>query len=161
MEKLDERSISAIAREWVRVNHAALAELKRLMGKMPLPQSVVPRGPAPRLRGDRRGIYGMSGRPNLLRLDVSRSDHLSPFLGFLREVFSEIRRRTGKYHGTKLREPRLEFSIGEARIDLDVELIDDLGGRALGGADAIPRTRVVTGDEIGDNRNVGQRQGAW
>jgi hypothetical protein len=86
---------------------------------------------------------------------------ISPFLGFLREVFSEIRRRTGKCHGTKLREPRLELSIGEARIDLGVELIDDLGGRALGGADAIPRTRVVTGDEIGDNRNVGQRQGAW
>jgi hypothetical protein len=93
----------------------------------------------------------------LVRRYVSRSNHLSPFLGFLSEVFSEIRRRTGKYHGTKLREPRLELSIGEARIDLGVELIDDLGGRALGGADAIPRTRIVTGDEIGHNRNVGQR----
>ena len=74
--------------------------LNSALGRCPLNVRITlrkrPSVDCPKSPGDCRhsqiGIYGMSGRPNLLRLDVRRSDHLSPFLGFLSEVFSEIRR---------------------------------------------------------------------
>ena len=44
----------------------------------------------------------------------------------------------GKHRAAQVGEPRLDLGIGEGRVDLLVELVDDLGGRVPGRADAEP-----------------------
>ena len=41
-----------------------------------------------------------------------------------------------KHRAAEVGEPRLHLGIGEGRVDLVVELVDDFGGRVLGRADA-------------------------
>ena len=53
--------------------------------------------------------------------------------------------------------PRLHLGIGEGRVDLLVELVDDLGGRVLGCADAVTKCRLVARHEFADGRDVRQR----
>ena len=43
-----------------------------------------------------------------------------------------------KHRAAQVGKPRLHLGIGEAGVDLLVELVDDFGGRVLGRADAIP-----------------------
>src|SRR5438552_3826062 len=54
-------------------------------------------------------------------------------------------------------EPGLDPGVGERGIDLLVELIDDLGGRALGNAHAEPSACLEAGHEIGHHRQVRER----
>src|SRR5580700_10710081 len=76
-----------------------------------------------------------------LRLDVRELDHLGPFLGFVGNELAEIGRRASEWHGAQSGKPRLQCGIGEAGIDLLVELVDDVDGRALRRADAVERAR--------------------
>ena len=64
---------------------------------------------------------------------------------------------TGKRRAAQVGKPRLDLGIGEARIDLFVELVDDLGGRVLGRADAEPSARLVARHEFAHGRDVRQR----
>ena len=83
----------------------------------------------------------MECRPRLaalLRLDIGRPDHLGPFLGFVSDELAEVGGRAGKDRAAQIGKPRLDLGIGEGRIDLLVELVDDFGGRVLGRTDAIP-----------------------
>src|ERR1700722_7766416 len=76
-----------------------------------------------------------------LRLDIRELDHLGPFLGFVGNELAEIGRRAGKHHGAEIGKPLLQRGIGEAGIDLFVQLVDDVGGRALWRADAVEGAR--------------------
>src|SRR5215475_10139960 len=67
-----------------------------------------------------------------LHLDVGGPDHLAPFLGFLGDELAEVGRRADKRCASEVSEPRLDFGIGEGRVDLLVELVDDLSWRGLG-----------------------------
>src|SRR6516165_2539710 len=60
----------------------------------------------------------------LLWLDVGGPDHLGPFLGFSGNECPEIG-RAGNEHAAEVGEPGLELGIGEAGVDLAIELIDD------------------------------------
>src|SRR5262245_40744207 len=91
----------------------------------------------------RIGIYGMSARLSLW-LDVCVADHLAPFLGFAGDDRSEIGRRAPKDDAAEVRKLGLQLGIGEASIDLLVELLDDLGGGLCGRADAEEGARFVT-----------------
>src|ERR1700683_4281354 len=62
-----------------------------------------------------------------LRLDVRRLDHFGPFLGFIGNELAEIGRRAGKWHGAQSGKARRQRGMGEAGIDLLVELVDDVG----------------------------------
>ena len=53
--------------------------------------------------------------------------------------------------------PRLHLGIGEGRVDLLVEPVDDLRRRVLGRADAIPPARLVARHEFAHGRDVRQR----
>ena len=53
--------------------------------------------------------------------------------------------------------PRLDLGIGESRVDLLVELVDDLGGRVPRRANAEPRARLVARHELAHGRDVRQR----
>src|SRR5262249_59758946 len=56
--------------------------------------------------------------------------------GFFGHELAEVGGRTGKHCSTKVGKPRLQLGIGKARVDLLVELVDDLGGRFLGRAES-------------------------
>src|SRR5262245_50200979 len=73
---------------------------------------------------------------------VSRPDHLRPLLCFIRNELAKIGRRAAKHNSAELGNPRLQFGIGEACIDLVVELLNDLSGRVLGRTNAEPRARL-------------------
>src|SRR5262245_43382338 len=100
------------------------------------------------LRGRRRGS---------LRLDVGRPDHLAPLLGLNCDELAEVGGREREHIATHVGKPRLELGIGQASVDLVVELLDNLCRRILGCADAIPRWRLVARYEITHSRQVRQR----
>ena len=59
-----------------------------------------------------------------------------------------------EHRATQVGKPRLDLGIGEAGVDLLVELVDNLGGRALGRADAEPVARLVARHELAHGRDV-------
>src|SRR6202023_957522 len=87
------------------------------------------------------------------RLDVRELDHLGPFLGFIGNELAEIGRRAGKWHGAQSGKPLLQGGIGEAGIDLLVELVDDVGRRVPGSAYAVEGARIVARYELRHGRN--------
>src|SRR5262249_962011 len=91
--------------------------------------------------GALRNIPGSRGS---LRLDVRRTDHLGPLLGFLCDQPSKVGGREREHVATHVGKPRLEPGIGKASVDLPVELVDDFDRRGLRCADAIPTARLVT-----------------
>src|SRR6516165_5883331 len=68
----------------------------------------------------RNAIYGI--RLALFRLYVCRPDHLCPLLGFVSDEFAEVGGRHRHWHAAQLGEPRLEFGICKARVDLLLSL---------------------------------------
>src|SRR5262245_13565528 len=54
-------------------------------------------------------------------LDVCRSHHLAPLLGFVGDELTEIGGRAHKRRASKVGKPRLDLGIGEAGVDLLVE----------------------------------------
>src|SRR5215831_1248662 len=89
-----------------------------------------------------------------VRLDVEGLDHLAPLLGFIGDVFSEVRGRAHKCRASQVSKPRFCVGVGEYHIDLPVELVDDLGGRSLWRAHAVPRTDLVAWDKLAYGRKV-------
>src|ERR1700730_7293705 len=89
-----------------------------------------------------------------LRLDVGRSDHFAPLLRIVADELSKVRGRTHKRCATQVSKPRFRLGVGEYLIDLPVELVDDLGGRALWRAHAVPRADLVARDKLAYGRKV-------
>ena len=71
-------------------------------------------------------------RTGLIRFDIGRPDHLGPFFGFLNDELAEIVGRARHLDAAQIGDPRFHFRIGQGRVDLLVEDLDDIGGRALG-----------------------------
>src|SRR5882672_5239295 len=97
-------------------------------------------------------IYG--GIAGLLRLDTSELDHLAPLLGFGGDELAEIGGRTWEHRGAQVGKPRLHLGVGEGRVDLTIQLADDLRGCVLGSAQAECSARLVAGYKLADRRNV-------
>src|SRR5262245_31201488 len=93
---------------------------------------------------------------SLFRFDVEGPDHLAPFLGFVGDELTDVRRRAREYCAAQVGKSRLELGIAEARVDLLVELLDDLNGRALGRAEADPGARLVARHKFAHGRDVRQ-----
>src|SRR5215469_660167 len=98
-------------------------------------------------------FHGASGS---FGLNVSCPDDFGPFLGFLGNELSKIGGRADKRCASEISQPRLDFGVGEARVDLLVELVDDLGWRGLGCADAEPIACLVPWQELPHARDVRQ-----
>src|SRR6516162_10073766 len=75
-----------------------------------------------------------------LRLDVGGADHLAPFLGFFGDQLAELGRRSRQRRAAEVSETGLHLRVVESRVDLLVELVDDLGRRGLRYAEAVPIT---------------------
>ena len=91
---------------------------------------------------DRSGRYGIFGVASF-GLRAGELHNLAPFFGFLSDQLAEVSGRTRKRRAAEVSEPRFHVGIGESRIDLLVEFVDDLGGRVPGCADAEHGARFV------------------
>src|SRR5215471_5946821 len=60
-------------------------------------------------------------------LDACELHHLAPLFSLFGNELAEVDRRAWKCGGAPLGKPCLHLGIGEGRIDLRVELVDDLG----------------------------------
>src|SRR5712692_1017788 len=90
------------------------------------------------------GTYGTSAQiAGSLRFDVGRPDHLAPLLGFLGNELPEVGGRARKRGATQIGKARLDLGIDKGRVDLLIELVDDLNGRVLRHADAPPPARLI------------------
>ena len=78
-------------------------------------------------------------------LDVGRADHLAPFLGFFGDQLAELDRRSWQQRAAEVSETGLHLGVVESRVDLLVELVDDLRRRGLRCTDAEPTARLVAG----------------
>src|SRR5262245_40331697 len=98
--------------------------------------------PAARCRKFRRGSFMISLPRTLwsLRLDVGRPDHLAPLLRFIGDQLAELDRRSRQRRAAEISETGLHLRVVENRVDLLVELVDDLGRRGLRCAEAVPNT---------------------
>src|SRR6266404_7315266 len=83
----------------------------------------------------------------LFRLQIGCFDHSTPFLGLLGEVLSEFGGRSNKGSGAQLRKSGLQLCVGDARIDLLVQPVDNLGACVSWSANTIPGTRFITWEE--------------
>src|SRR5499433_1422017 len=91
-----------------------------------------------------------------LRLDAGEFDHLGPLFGFVGNQLSEVSRRSRQRHAAEVSETGLHLRVVESRVDLLVELVDDLGWRGLRCADAGPKARLIARHEFGNRRDVRQ-----
>src|SRR5262249_59376490 len=66
-----------------------------------------------------------------VRLDVEGPDDLAPLFGFVGDELAKVGGREREHVATQVGKPRLHLGIGEASVDLLVELLDDLGRRGL------------------------------
>src|SRR5262249_44724740 len=99
----------------------------------------------------------LAGSRASLGLDVGRADHLAPLLGVLGDELTKIGRRARKRRAAQVGKPRLDLGVGEACIDLLVEVLDNLYGRVARRADAVPVACLVAGQELTHSREVRQR----
>src|SRR5262245_35883264 len=83
-----------------------------------------------------------------LRLDAGEFDHLGPLFGFVGNQLSEVSRRSRQRHAAEVSETGLHLRVVKSRVDLLVELVDDLGRRGLRCADAVPGARLVAWHEL-------------
>src|SRR5215471_2027487 len=101
--------------------------------------------------GSRKGVEW--SMPESLRLDVGRPDHLAPFFCLLDDNLVEFSRRARKRRCAQVSEPRRDLGVGEPRIDLFVELVDDLDGRVPRSSDPNPRAGLEAWLELGKRWN--------
>src|SRR5271156_263037 len=78
------------------------------------------------------GNYGMRIVHSILdsfNFGARKLDHLAPLVGVIDDEFAEIGGRARKRCAADVGKPRPELGVGKHRVDLFVELVDDLGGR--------------------------------
>src|SRR5262245_34321467 len=101
--------------------------------------------------------FRSSAETSSLRLDVGGPDHLAPFLGVVGDELAELERRPRQRRAAEVSETDLHLRVVESRVDLLVELVDDLGRRGLRCAEAVPNTPLVAQQELTHGRDIRQR----
>src|SRR5262249_16992712 len=91
-----------------------------------------------------------------LRLRAGKLDHFGPFLGFGFDEIVEISNRQRHRLTAKIDQTALELRIGERRVDLFVQLVDDRRRRRLGRADPEPRGGLVARQKFAERRKIRQ-----
>src|SRR5262245_40382168 len=87
-----------------------------------------------------------------LRPDVGCPDHLSPLLGFIRQKLAEVAGRAWKRRAAPVGKACLHLGIVEAGVDLLIELVDKLDGRASRYAYATHRACLEPRHEVSNGR---------
>src|SRR5262249_52004957 len=94
------------------------------------------------------------GSRGSVRLDVEGPDDLGPFLGFVGDELAKVGGRAHKRCAAQVSKLRFRLGVDEYRIDLPVELVDDLGGRALWRAHPVPRADLVAWNKLAYGRKL-------
>src|SRR5262249_20051587 len=89
-----------------------------------------------------------------LHLYVEGPDEFAPLLGFVGDELAKVSGRADKRRASEVSQPRLDFGICEARVDLLVEFLDDSTRRGLWCADAEPDARLVATHKLTYGRDV-------
>src|SRR5262249_41099490 len=71
----------------------------------------------------------LPGLPGSICFDARELHHLAPLFGLFGDELAEVGSRAWKGGGAPLGKPRLHLGIGKGRVDLRIELVDDLGWR--------------------------------
>jgi hypothetical protein len=90
------------------------------------------------------------------RSDAGERHNLAPLRGFVGDEPAEIGWRARQHLAPQVGEPSLDLGIGEARIDLLVQPVNDCGWRGLGGADSEGGACLKARHEIPDRGEIGQ-----
>ena len=77
-----------------------------------------------------RGLWNIAEFPSL-RLDAGVLDHLSPLLGVVGDELAKVGGREREHDPTQVGKPCVELAVGEARVALFVEPVDDFSRRVL------------------------------
>src|SRR5262245_35756417 len=91
------------------------------------------------------------------RLDVGRPDHLAPLLSFFRDQLAELNLRSRQRRAAEVSETGLHLRVVESRVDLLVELVDELDRRGLRCAEAIPLAGLKARQEFFHSWDARQR----
>src|SRR5262249_50307684 len=83
-----------------------------------------------------------------LCLDIGSPDHLAPLLGVVGDQLTELGRRARKHRAAEVDKACFQPGIGEARIDLDVELVNETGWRVFRRMHADPLAPLEARHEI-------------
>ena len=79
-----------------------------------------------------------------LRLNAGKLDHLCPLLRICGDEYPEVGRRANEHRAAEVGDPRFHSRIVEARVNLLVELVNDLSGRVSRSANPLPADPLVT-----------------
>ena len=111
------------------------------------------------IRASPNGIYGISGSEGSASfwLDIGGLYYPAPFLGFVGDKLAELGRRSRQRRAAEVSKTGLHLRVVESRVDLLVELVDDLGRRGPRYAEAVPITHLVARQELTYRRDVRQR----
>src|SRR6516164_5337450 len=104
----------------------------------------------------RNGRYGIFKSVVSVRFDALELHHLAPLFGLYGDKLAEVGGRAWKCSGAPLGKPRLHLGIGKGRVDLRVELVNDLGRRVARRTDAGPEAKLIARHEFGNRREVRQ-----
>src|SRR4051794_18499604 len=96
------------------------------------------------------------GMDPLFGFDVGRADNLAPLLGFCGNEFFELGGGGRKHGAAQNGKPRLCLGIGESRIDLLVELLNNLRWGVFGSTDPLPPACFKARQELTYGRNIRQ-----
>src|SRR5262249_50489905 len=128
---------------------------------MPVELPTLQRSSMPRQRlSSTNFMEDFPGLPGSICFDARELHHLAPLFGLFGDELAEIGRRAWKGGGAQLGKPRLHLGIGKGRVDLRVELVDDLGWRVARRADAGPEAKLIARHEFGNRREVRQHRRA-
>src|SRR5262249_7540390 len=94
--------------------------------------------------------------PRSLRLDTCELHDLAPLLGFLGDERREVGRRAGNHGAAKIGNSLAHLRVGESRLDLVVEPVDDLRGRGPWCSDPKPSARLEARQDITYDRDIRQ-----
>src|SRR6516162_9236060 len=87
---------------------------------------------------------------------AGKLDHLCPLLRIYRYEFAEVGRRAYEHRAAEVGNPCFYSGIAEARVNLLVELVDDLSGRVSRSADPLPADCLVAWYKVTYSRGVRQ-----
>src|SRR5262249_12381573 len=103
-----------------------------------------------------RDVISDRSLSSLLRLDVCCSDHLAPLFGFISDELTEVGGRRGERSGPQVGQARLDVGMRKTRIDISVQLVEDLGGCVSASGSAVPSARLLAKRKFVDRWEVRQ-----
>jgi hypothetical protein len=96
-----------------------------------------------------------------LGLEAREPDDLAPLLGLVGNELAEVGERGAHEHQAQIRQARRHRGVCEDDVDLRVQEIDNLGGRAFGRTDAPPPAGLVPGKNSAMAGISGASRCAW